>query len=214
MPREPRTILSKSYYHIMTRGNNKNVIFKEQDDFYFYLKLLERFKKEHPFNLYHYCLMPNHTHFLIKILEKSDFPVFMKKINLAYFQYFKNKYGWVGSFWQGRYKSQVVGKDSYFIQCGKYIELNPVRKGLVERPEDYSFSSYNYYLKSEDNPLLTEDFFYSEMGKSEKERQENYEKIVIADVIKNSYKKIVWGGDIQRYGESRKVKRKFKNKKN
>ena len=76
--------------------------------------------------------MPNHTHMQIKTKSASDFAIFMKKLNLAYFHHYKREYDWVGHFWQDRYKSQPIGKDEYFIQCGKYIELNAVRAGIVK----------------------------------------------------------------------------------
>jgi len=162
MPRQPRFLLSQSYYHIITRGNNRNTIFKEKEDYFYFLKLIAKYKKEHPFDLYHYCLMPNHVHLLIQTRNAKDFSVFMKKLNLSYYHYFKKKYGWIGHFWQNRFKSQPVGKDEYFIQCGKYIELNPIRANIVKDPKDYPYSSYNYYANSKENNLLTDDFFYEE----------------------------------------------------
>ncbi len=114
MPRTPRFLLSKSYYHIITRGNNRSIVFKEQEDYLFFLELIAKYKKEHLFDIYHYCLIPNHVHFLIKTGNAAGFSVFMKKLNLAYFYYFKKKYGWTGHFWQGRFKSQPVGSDPLF----------------------------------------------------------------------------------------------------
>ena len=154
--------------------------------------------------------MPNHIHLLIRTLVSFSFSVFIKKINLSYYHYFKNKYDWTGSFWQGRYKSKPVGKDEYFIQCGKYIELNPVRVNIVENPEDYFYSSYSYYTKEKSNDIITEDPFYSDLGKNKKERQDNYKKIVVADIIKESYNKSAWGSDIQRQRERQKINRKIK----
>ncbi len=205
MPRPPRLLLSHSYYHVMTRGNNKNIVFKDEDDFYYYLSLIKRYKVVHPFDLYHYCLMPNHTHFLIKTKKAADFSVFMKKINLAYFHYYRRRYGWVGHFWQDRFKTQPVGKDDYFIQCGKYIELNPVRGNLVERPDSYLFSSFTYYSKGDINPLLTEDIFYEDLGKTKTERQKAYTKMIIDEAIENSYRKKIWGSSSQRHNEARKI---------
>ena len=121
MPRHSRLLLSQSYYHIMTRGNNKNIVFRCHEDYLYFLELISRYKLEHSFDLYHYCLMPNHVHLLVKTNKASDFSTFMKKLNLAYFHHFRQEYGWIGHFWQDRYKSQAVGKDAYFIQCGKYI---------------------------------------------------------------------------------------------
>ena len=212
MPRQPRLLLAKSYYHIMTRGNNKNVVFRDQSDFCYYLKRFKQFKKELQFDLFHYCLMPTHVHQLIRTNKAEDYSLFMKKINLAYFHYYRKKYGWTGHFWQGRFKSQPVGKDNYFIQCGKYIEMNPVRKKLVSKPENYQFSSFGFYFLGKKGDLLTEDPFFAEMGANDAARQKSYYKLLIGEKISESYKKKVWGNDYQRYHENRKAKYNFKNK--
>jgi len=197
----------------MTRGNNRNIVFKSNDDYLYFLELISKYKLEHPFYLYHYCLMPNHTHFLIQTKKAFDFSIFMKKINLAYFHHYKRKYGWIGHFWQDRFKSQPVGKDAYFIQCGKYIELNPVRSKIVENPDDYKYSSYNYYIKGEKDQLITPDFMYKELGRDNIEKQVQYQKIAIDKIVEKSYNKNTWGSDQQRYREQDKISRKLKTRK-
>lgn len=206
MPRQPRLLLSKSFYHVMTRGNNKHTVFEKPADYEYYLSLIKRFKAELPFDLYHYSLMPNHVHQLIQTRNAEDFSLYMKKINLAYFHHYKREYDWVGHFWQDRFKSKPVGKDEYFIQCGKYIELNCVRSKLVENPLDYHYSSYRYYALGEKNHLITRDIFYNELGGNELERQKQYQKMVVSDIIKNSYSKKIWGSQEERYNEGRKIK--------
>lgn len=206
MPRTARILLSQSYYHVMTRGNNKNTVFRFDVDYFYYLNLLTKYKKQHPFDLYHYCLMPTHVHLLIKTKKEIDFSLFMKKINLAYFHYYKKQYGWTGHFWQDRFKSQPVGKDRYFIQCGKYIELNPVRANIAETPESYPFSSYNFYFGGKKDDLVTKDFTFENLGKSEEERHKKYREFVISEMIVNNYKKKIWGSDHQRYNELKKIK--------
>ena len=205
MPRPPRLLLSHSYYHIMTRGNNRHAVFENNDDYLYYLNLVRRFKKELPFDLYHYVLMPNHIHFLIQTKNANNFAVFMKKLNLAYFHYYHQHYGWVGHFWQNRYKSQVVGKDSYFIQAGKYIELNPVRKGLVSSPADYRYSSYRHYAFGQKDDLITDDIFFDELGKTKGERQKNYREMIIGEELIESYSKPIWGNLRQRKNEQKKI---------
>lgn len=212
MPRPPRLLLPKTYYHIITRGNNQNVVFKADLDYHYYLKLLRRYKEELFFDLYHYCLMPSHVHLLIQTKDAGNFSLFMKKINLAYFHYYHNKYGWVGHFWQGRFKSQPIGKDDYFIQCGKYIELNPIRAGIVKKPEEYDFSSYNYYVLGKRNNLLTDDIFYEELGKSQKERQKNYQKMIVEEMILENKDRDVWGSVKQIYHERKKISYNLKNR--
>ncbi|TSC92219.1 MAG: putative transposase [Candidatus Berkelbacteria bacterium Licking1014_85] len=212
MPRPPRLLLSKSYYHIMTRGNNKNIVFRKEADFQYYLYLISRYKPEHLFDLYHYCLMPNHVHLLIRTKNALSFSIFMKKINLAYVHYYKNHYGWIGHFWQGRYKSQPVGKDEYFIQCGKYIELNAVRAELAEKPEDYKFSSYCYYAYGESNKLITKDMFYDELGKNDTERQLTYRDLIVSEFIPKKKVEKIWADKSQTHNEKQKIKYNLKNR--
>lgn len=202
MPRDARLLLSQSYYHIMIRGNNKNVIFRQKEDYLYYLELIGRFKKESPFDLFHYCLMPTHIHKLIRTKKAKDFSSFMKKIELAYFHYFRKKYGWVGHFWQGRFKSQAVGKDEYFVQCGKYIELNPVRKKIVSDPKEYKSSSYRFYVVGKADPLITPDPFYIDFVGDKKKW---YKDLVIGEIVKESYSRKVWGSKSQRDNEGRKI---------
>jgi putative transposase len=190
----------------MTRGNNRHDVFEDHDDYIYFLDLIARFKTDHPFELYHYCLMSNHVHLLVKTNKASDFSNFMKKLNLAYFHHYRNTYGWIGHFWQGRFKSQPVGKDSYFIQCGKYIEINPVRAGITGKTNEYEYSSYGYYTKGQANPLITEDIFYENMGKTKSERQAAYTDLVIEDLVGDTFPKSVWGTDYQKYQETRKTK--------
>ena len=206
MPRLPRFLLSKSYYHIMTRGNNRNKIFRCDEDYKKYLSLLAFYKEELPFDLYHYCLMPSHVHMLIRTRSADSFSVFMKKINLSYFHYYKHKLDWVGHFWQGRFKSQPIGKDDYFIQCGKYIELNPVRANLVNNPKLYKYSSYNYYAYGKSDSLLTDDIFYSSLENTNRSRQLNYRKLIINETIIDTYKKQTWGNPHQSHNEQEKIR--------
>lgn len=180
-------------------------VFREDADYLYFLEQIYRFKLELPFDLFHYCLMPNHTHMLIKTKNAKDFSTFMKKLNLAYFHYFRRKYGWVGHFWQDRFKSQPVGKDDYFIQCGKYIELNPVRKNLVDDPSKYLYSSFKHYATGDINRLITDDLFCEGLGMNKSERQKQYSKLVIDETILESYSKKSWGGQLQARNESQKI---------
>lgn len=210
MPRPPRLLLSQSFYHVMTRGNNRNQVFRCDSDYFHYLELIEKYKQDLPFDLYHYCLMSNHIHLLVKTKNADSFSLFMKKLNLSYFHYYRKQYDWAGHFWQDRFKSQPVGKDEYFIQCGKYIELNPVRANTVDKPEDYSYSSYTYYAFGKENDLITEDIIYSGLGNSSNQRQDIYRKIIIDDIVVKNYKAKAWGSDSQKYKETRKISHNFR----
>jgi putative transposase len=170
----------------MNRGNNGQHIFTCDEDYSYYLEKLADLKIEHPFDLYHYCLMGTHVHILVRIQKETDFSIFSKRLNLSYANYFKRNYGSLGHFWQGRFKSQLIGNDIYFIQCGKYIELNPVRAGLVEKPEDYKWSSYTHYANSERNKIITDDIFYQDFGPTDAEKQKKYAELILPEAVADS----------------------------
>lgn len=177
----------------MCRGNNGNDIFHSPLDYLKYLELIDRFKSDHPFDLFHYCLMTNHIHLLVRVKEGKEFSIFMKKLNLGYFKHYQKEYGWSGHFWQDRFKSKLITQDIYLVQCGKYIELNPVRAGIVEEPGEYIWSSYGYYAAGKANHLVTKDIFYDELGKSDEHRREVYAKMVIDEVFTFNNKSVAQG---------------------
>ena len=142
MPHVPRLVVEGAPCHIMVRGNRKQVVFKADEDCYKYMDMLIKYKKRYKFKLYGYCLMPNHVHIIGEADGKNSLSMFMRVLNRNYAGYFNNKYQKVGHLWQGRFKSKVIVRDKYLIDCINYIEVNPVRAELVERPHEYIWSSY------------------------------------------------------------------------
>jgi putative transposase len=191
----------------MVRGNNKMCVFNDAEDYRFYLELIGRFKHERSFDLFHYTLMPNHVHLLVRTGTAALFATFMKQLSLAYFHHYRKRYSWTGHLWQGRYRSQPVGKDSYFLQCGKYVELNAPRAGLVQDPSDWPWTSYHHYIRGLFDPLITDDPFYETLGRSVTARQHAYASLAIEDLVSQSYQRPVWGSIRQRYTERQKVNR-------
>jgi len=128
MPRTARVAPSEHVYHVLTRGNNRQGVFEDEEDFRKYLDMLLRYKEKYQFKMYHYVLMTNHVHLVIEPSESGgSLSEIMKGINLAYAQHFKRRYNHTGHFWQDRYKSIIISKDEYLLACGSYVELNPVR---------------------------------------------------------------------------------------
>ncbi|MBU4312008.1 MAG: transposase [Candidatus Omnitrophica bacterium] len=142
MPTGPRLLLDNVCYHITSRGNQKQKVFIEDEDFKYYLAKLRKYKHKYGFLLYADCLMPNHPHLLGEIKNPKDLSHFMHDLTRSYTSYFNDKYKKVGHLWQGRFQSRIVTKDDYLIDCINYIELNPVRAGLVKSPMDWPYSSY------------------------------------------------------------------------
>jgi len=110
----------------------------------------------------------------------------MKQVNLTYFHYYKKIYDYCGHFWQDRFKSSVIEIDSYLLQCGKYIELNPVRAGMVNHPAHYPFSSYNFYTGDKPDTLITPSPAYLGLSDSVRLRQKQYVDFVVDSSIINS----------------------------
>ena len=142
MPNGPRVLLEGACYHILIRGNQKQHIFKKDNDFREYVERMKRYKKRYGFKLYGFCLMPNHVHLFGEIEKQNDLAKFMHGINRSYTSYFNETYGKVGHLWQGRFKNKIVVKDRYLVDCINYIELNPVRANIVGAPQEYKWSSY------------------------------------------------------------------------
>jgi putative transposase len=142
MPRGPRIVLDNACYHIINRGNQKQRVFKENPDFEKYLEIMKSYKYRFRFKLFGYCLMPNHIHLIIQPRLPEDLARLMQSLTQTYTVWFNKKYGGAGRVWQGRFKSMVINRDNYFIDCINYVEVNPVRARLVTTPADYLWSSY------------------------------------------------------------------------
>jgi putative transposase len=110
----------------------------------------------------------------------------MKQVNLSYFNYYRKTYGYSGHLWQGRFKSNLIDTDSYLLQCGKYIELNPVRAGIVNSPDQYRFSSYHYYAKGAFDKLITASPAYQGLSATAAERRQQYIEFVVDSSIINT----------------------------
>lgn len=186
MPRTARIVPEQGVLHIITRGNNRQIVFRDDGDFQKYRWLLKLYQEEHRFKLYHYCLMSNHVHLIIETTQQTNLSKLMKQINLSYMHHFRRKYKYVGHFWQDRYKSLLIEKDRYLLACGKYVELNPVRAKIVTTPDKYSWNSYGVYTGKKEDDLVTFDPVYESLGKTQKERSEEYEKLTCDNLNLNN----------------------------
>lgn len=171
-------IADNAVYHIVTRGNNRMQIFHRPEDFRFYLDVSQKYKRKYPALIYHYCLMANHIHLLLQVIHGEDLKKLMQGVNQTYSNYYKRSYAHTGHLWQGRYKSFLIEKDSYLLECGRYIERNPVRAKLIEDPKDWPWSSYRFYALGEPNPLLDPNPIYADLEDTPELRQDRYREYV------------------------------------
>lgn len=189
MPRVKRCIPSSdAALHVMVRGNNHLCLFRTDQDKAHYLNLIRKLKEENNLGIFHYCFMDNHAHMIVWLRQGNKLSRFMKQLQLMYFNYYKATYGYAGHLWQGRYKSNLIDTDSYLLQCGKYIELNPVRARIVDQPELYRFSSYRYYAYGEVDPIVTSSPAYLGLSGDTEDRQKQYIAFVVDSSIINTRK--------------------------
>ena len=144
----------------------------------FFKETLRVAKQKYLWDIYHYCLMPNHIHILAQIDDPLDLPKIMHYVILSYSRWYRYQTGYVGHVWQGRYKNPLINRESYLLECGRYIERNPVRAGLVNASEDYPWSSYRFYSHGSEDSLVTKDPSYDSFGFTDTERRRQYQTFV------------------------------------
>lgn len=173
-----RVLCDNGVYHIIMRGHNRYKLFNQLTDYKKFKDVIREYKKRYIFYLFHYCFMPNHIHMLLRIKKGPELPSLMQGINQTYARYYKRQYGLIGNLFQGRYKSFYIDKDEYLLECGRYIERNPLRANMVGALNMYYFSSYNIYTKSKGDDIITYNPLYLELSKDPKERMKLYREYV------------------------------------
>ena len=143
MPRRARLSIAGIPWHIIQRGNNRSVCFHAEDDFQFYLHYLQEFATKFGCAIHAYVLMTNHVHLLLTPQRPDSASLLMKHLGQRYVQYINRTYKRSGTLWEGRFRSCLAQSEDYVLACYRYIELNPVRAGMVNQPQDYRWSSYH-----------------------------------------------------------------------
>jgi len=168
MPRRARKYIPGLPYHIVQRGNNREACFIELDNYLFYLELWRTLSERYGVSVHAYCLMTNHIHFLVTPDTDAAISNTMKVVGSRYAQYINLKYKRTGTLWEGRHRSSLVQSEKYLLTCYRYIELNPVRAMMVQRPEEYKWSSYGVNAWG-DQSWLVPHAEYLALGKRQEE---------------------------------------------
>jgi putative transposase len=184
MPRIARVVLPEVALHVRQRGHNRSACFLQDRDYATYLDYLAFFARKHECLVHAYCLMTNHVHILITPLGEQSCGAFMKSLSQCYAQYMNRARSRTGSLWEGRFRSCLVTTDSYALACYRYIELNPVRAGMVDQPGDYAWSSYRANLQRVSEGLLTPHPAYEAVGDYRSLVDMELEQSVIDDIRK------------------------------
>ncbi len=178
MARMPRIDLPNTPLHIIQRGNNRQKCFYKKKDFILYIRWLKEYAKKFDVSIHAWVLMTNHVHILCTPKKAKSISLVMQSLGRRYVRYFNHAYERTGTLWEGRFKSCIVQSDSYFLNVQKYIELNPVRAGMVSHPVDYIWSSYQINALGKHSDLCTPHYLYSSLGMNKSQRLVNYRKFV------------------------------------
>lgn len=190
MPRKPRFILPGEPQHIIVRGINREPIFYDDADYRYYLNKLKEAIDKHNCGIHAYVLMANHVHLLLTPKTERGISKAIQMLGRYYVQYFNYTYGRTGSLWEGRYKSTLVDTEQYLLTCCRYIELNPVRAGMVEHPSEYPWSSYQFNAVGNPSPLLKTHYKYDELGSTGEDQQRAYRSLFKGHIPENQLEEI------------------------
>lgn len=174
MPRRPRIHLPDLPIHLVQRGHNRDACFFADEDFLAYRDWLGEALKKTGCTLHAYVLMTNHVHLLLTPPSSQAVSQLVMSLGRRYVQYINKTYKRTGTLWDSRYKSSLVHADEYLLLCQRYIELNPVRAGMVEDPAQYRWSSYRANGLGQADELLTPHAVYLALDQDDEKRQAAY----------------------------------------
>ena len=219
MARLPRLTVPGYPHHIIQRGNNRQPIFSSNADYETLLDMLGEHATQAGVAIHAYVLMTNHFHLLATPGTEQAIPQMMQSVGRRYVRYFNQRQARTGTLWEGRYKSTLIQAERYLLACLAYIDLNPVRAGLVAEPGDYFWSSHAHYVGRRNDRLITPHALYWELGNTPFARDAAYAQLVRAGISSQQQKALTdsalrgWAlgeadyvADLQRRTERRVVK--------
>jgi len=177
MPRRARLMLPNVPLHLIQRGNNRHACFFADEDYRAFLEWLGEYAVQYHCQVHSYVLMTNHVHLLLSADHPSAAGALMKALGQRFVQSINRSYRRSGTLWEGRFRSCLVQDETYLLTCQRYIELNPVRAGMVLHPAEYRWSSYRTNAQGEANIILQPHALYRSLGQTPQERQRAYREL-------------------------------------
>jgi len=180
MPRQRRVLSETGIYHILLRGNERKHIFSENVEKQRFLEDVAVKQRDIGFSLYAYCVMDNHVHILLNTNEK-DLSTIMKGIAVRYASFYNAKHRRVGHVFQDRFKSEPIEDERYLLAVIRYIHNNPVKAGMVEKPEGYPWSSYPSFMKAKSSrhDLVDTEYILGMVSKNRKEAIQEFKRFSV-----------------------------------
>ena len=178
MARRARLKLAGLPLHVIQRGNNRSDCFFHERDYLLFLRLLEEMGNLFACSVHAYVLMTNHVHLLVTPGQPEGISQMMKNLGQRYVQYVNRTYERTGCLWEGRFRSSIVDSEGYLMRCYRYVELNPVRAGIVQHPAHYAWSSYHANALGRACSIVVPHAQYAALANSEEERRARYSELV------------------------------------
>jgi len=174
MARLPRFVLPGYPQNVIQRGNNRQRILFDEDDYWVLWERLKAAAERFDCQIHAYALMPNHFHLLLTPTRENGIGKLMQYVGRYYVQYFNQRHDRTGTLWEGRYRATLLDPAAFLLPCSRYIELNAVRAGFVTSPEDYAWSSYAGNAHGAEDALISPHPVYNRLGRSHAARQAAY----------------------------------------
>ena len=177
MPRPPRLVLPGYPLHLIQRGNDRSATFRVDEDYVVFRNALLVASRRVGCAIHAYVFMTNHVHLLVTPADEQGPAEMMQSVGRRYVRYFNERYRRTGTLWEGRYRSSLVESDGYLLACSRYIELNPVRAGIVTDPCRYRWSSYRHNAWGDPDDLVTPHAVYRALGTHGLQRRAAYRRL-------------------------------------
>jgi len=190
MARLPRIDIPGIPQHLIVRGNNRCDIFHDDADRMIYLSFLDEGLREHACDLHAYVLMTNHVHLLATSHREGEFSALMQFVGRKFVRLMNMRWGRTGTLFEGRFRSCPVDSETYVLACMRYIELNPVRAGVVPRPEAFPWSSYMRNAGGSPGSPLVPHEVYNHLGRDSEERGRHYHGLIAEGIPGSELEKI------------------------
>lgn len=179
MARLPRYLVPGQPQHVIQRGNNRSPVFLGTLDCQLFLRCLWAACERHGCLIHAYVLMTNHFHLVMTPMNRVGIGRALQSVGRRYVRHFNDVHGRSGTLWEGRYRATLIDTARYLLVCQRYIELNPVRAGMTERPEDYPWSSYRANAMGVRDPLITPHRLYLALATDADRRREAYRSLFL-----------------------------------
>ena len=183
MARLPRLSLAGHPHHVIQRGNDRQAIVRDDRDRERLLGLWHEHAQACQVAIHAYVLMDNHFHLLVTPATAEGLPRMMQAVGRAYVRYFNLRHQRTGTLWEGRYRSNLIESERYLLACMGYIDLNPVRAGMVEQPQDYRWSSHRHCIGQASDKLVSLHALYWALGNTPFAREAAYAELVQAGLV-------------------------------